>query len=270
VNPLTGLFDLLLAPFGGHARVALAAISLLCGVATIFIFRATSNQAGIRRARSRVVAHVLEMRIYQDDLVLILRALGATLVTNLRYLRVVAWPIVLIGLVVGLAFTQLDARFARSPLQGDGTALVTVTYRPGIDVMGAGTSLEAGEGAVLEGARVRVPARREVSWRVRVVQPGSSPGNPALTARAGNASYRFALAAEPGTGVVGDRRSRSFLDGLLHPGLPALGRRRSSASRSTIRPRGTRCSAGARTGWWSSSPGPDRSPDSEAGIPIEV
>jgi hypothetical protein len=155
--------------------------------------------------------------------VLILRALGATLATNLRYLRVVAWPIVLIGAVVGLAFTQLDARFARSPLQGDGTALVTVTYRPGIDVMGAGTSLEAGEGAVIEGARVRVPARREVCWRVRAVQPGSSPGNPALTARAGDASYRFALAAGSGTRVVGDRRSRSFLDGLLHPGLPALG-----------------------------------------------
>jgi hypothetical protein len=218
VNPLTGLFDLLLAPFGGHAGAALAVISLLCGVATIFIFRATSNQAAIRGARSRVVAHVLEMRIYQDDLVLILRALGATLATNLRYLRIVAWPIVLIGVVVGLAFTQLDARFARSPLGAGDHALVTVTYRPGIDVMG-GTSLEAGEGAAIDAGRVRVPARREVSWRVRVERPGT----PTVTARAGEASYRFALAAEPGTRVVGDRRSRSALSGLLHPGLPAFG-----------------------------------------------
>lgn len=216
-NLLTGIFDLLMAPFGRHAGAALAAMSLLCGVAAIFIFRATSNQAGIRRTRSLVVAHVLEMRVYRDDLVLILRALGGTLVTQLHYLRVVAWPLILIGAVIGIAFTQLDARFARAPLGPGEDAVVTVTYRPGIDVM-SGTSLEAGEGTVVDAARVRIPARREVAWRVRVQRPG----RPVVTARAGEASYRFALAAEAGTGVVGDVRAKSALSAFLHPGLPPL------------------------------------------------
>ena len=216
-SPLDGAFDLLLAPFGGHADLALAAVSLLCGVAAIVIFNATSNQDAIRRTRARLMGHVLEMRIYQDDLVLILRALGATLAANLHYLRWVAWPVLWIALVVAAVFMQLDARFARSRLGPEEAAMVTVTYAPGVDVMSDGTRLEAAGGAV-EAARVRVPARREVGWRVRV----EAPGAPTVTLHVRDATYRFPLATGTGTGLVGDQRSRSALSGLLHPGLPRL------------------------------------------------
>jgi len=217
-NPVTGAFDLLLAPFGGHAAAALAVVSLLCGVATILIFKATSNQAAIRRARDRITAHILEMRIYQDDLVLILDALGATLASNLRYLRVIALPLVVIGVLVAIVFTQLDARFARAPIRVGDATLVTVTCPPGVDVMNTPASLEAGEGAAVDAARVRVPARREVTWHVRAERTGT----PALTVRVADTAYSFTLNTEGGTAAKGSVRSRSPWSGVLHPGLPPL------------------------------------------------
>lgn len=96
--------------------------------------------------------------------------------------------------------------------------MVTVTYPAGFDVMSTPSSIDAGDGAVVDGPRVRVPARREVNWRVRVERSGA----PTVTLHVQNAIYRFALAAEPGTDVLGDFRSRSALNDLLHPGLPRL------------------------------------------------
>lgn len=201
-----------------NADLALALVSALTGAAAMLIFRATSNQARIRTTRDAITAHVLEMRVYQDDLVLILKALGAALATNLRYLRLVLVPLLVIAAVVAPVVVQLDARFSRAPLAPHQAAMVTVTYAAGIDVMTAAIDLEAGDGAVVDGARVRVPARREVNWRVRADRVGT----PTVTARVENARYGFALAAAPGARVVGNRRSRSLLDAVLHPGLPAL------------------------------------------------
>ena len=201
-----------------NADLALAVASALTGAVAMLIFRATSDQARIRTTRDAITGHVLEMRVYQDDLVLILKALGAALAGNLRYLRLVLVPLLAIAVVVAVVFVQLDARFSRAPLEAHQAAMVTVTYAAGIDVMTAAIDLEAGDGAVVDGPRVRVPARREVNWRVRAERRGT----PTVTARVGSARYPFALAAAPGTRVVGDRRSRSRLDAMFHPGLPAL------------------------------------------------
>ena len=201
-----------------NVDLALVTVSLLAGAVAMLIFRATSNPARIRSARNAIVAHVLEMRIYQDDLALVLRALGAALVGNLRYLRLVLVPLLAIGAVMAVLFIQLDARFSRAPLGPGGTAMVTATLRSGIDVMSVDTGIEVSVGTAVEGPRVRVPARREVNWRVRSLRPGAST----VTLRVDQARYRFALAATPGIGVVGRERSGSAMDALLHPGLPRL------------------------------------------------
>lgn len=214
---MTRAFDQLMAPFGGHTGAALAAVALLFGVAAILLFRVTSDQGAIRTLRAAQAAHVLEMRIYQDDLVLMLRALGKALAANLRYLGLVLVSVLAVGALFAALLPQLDARFARAPLSAGGATMITVTCRPGFDVMGPGLALEPGGGAVTE-SRVRVPARREVSWGVRLERAGA----PTATLVAGAATWSFALAAAPGTGVVGASRSRSPLDPLLHPGLPRL------------------------------------------------
>jgi len=225
LDPIEGglyaLFGLLIAPLAPHPDRALAVVSLLCGVATMFIFKAASKPAAIRRVRSHIAAHILEMRIYQNDLVLILRGWGAALVSNLNYLRVVAWPVLLIAALVAIVFMQLEARFAQAPLGPGDAAVVTVTCSPGTDVMSV--VARAAPGAVVDPRGVRVPARREVSWRAGI-DPQQLVGGerPRLLVDVGDASYDFPLAGSPETITDGTERSHSALSGLIHPGLPDL------------------------------------------------
>jgi hypothetical protein len=200
------------------AGVALAVISALTGALAMLIFRALSSQARIRATRNAITAHVLEMRIYQDDLALILRALGAALATHLRYLRLVLVPVLGIAIVMALVFIQLDARFSRAPLRPGESAMVTATLRSGTDVMSAPIELEAGDGAAVHGPRVRVFARREVNWQVCAERAGA----PRLTLRFGNVRYELRLAAQPGAGIVGRHRSQAPFEALWQPGLPPL------------------------------------------------
>lgn len=215
---VTAIVDVLLMPFGTHLGLALATVSLLCGAAMIAILKATSDQARIRRTRQRFQAHILEIRLYADDPRQIVKALGAALSDNLVHARLLLVPLLLAGVLVAVAFVQLDARFGRSPLRVHDAAMVTVTYRAGIDVMRDDLTLTTDDGARVDAASVRVPSRREVNWRVRVTRAGA----PRVALGVGDAAYRFALAASPGTGVVGGARSRSPFDPLVHPGLPAL------------------------------------------------
>jgi hypothetical protein len=211
----TRLFDLLLTPFGRHAGLALAAASVGCGAAVMAVLKATSDQALLRRVRQRFQARILEIRIYQDDPVLILRALAGALAANLVTLRLLLLPLVLSFAVVALVYLQLEGRFAVAPLRGGERTVLTATYGAGVDVMRDAPTLATSEAAAeLE---VRVPERREVTWRVR-----AGAGTPVVTLGVGDRAYRFPLTATPGTSVIGQGRSRSAWDAFLHPGLPRL------------------------------------------------
>lgn len=212
----TRLFDLLLTPFGRHGGLALAVASVGCGAAVMAVLKATSDQERLRRVRRRFEARVLEIRIYQNDPVLILRALGGALGANLVTLRLLLVPLVISFAVVALVYLQLEARFAVAPLRSGEATLVTATYRSGVDVMRDAPTLEAVSGAVAE-LEVRVPERREVSWRVR-----AGGRAPTVTLGIRDHTYRFPIATAPGTKVIGRERSRSAWNAILHPGLPRL------------------------------------------------
>lgn len=214
---VTRLFDILLAPVGGHPGVALAAASLGCGAGVMALFRATSPQARLRRLRRRFQARILEIRVYQHDPVLVLKALGGALGANLATLRWLLVPLLAAGAVASIVVIQLEARFAHARLRAGEVAVVTAAYRTGVDPTRDAPTLNPGRGASVDLA-VRVPARREIAWRVRVTASGA----PLLTLGHRGRHYRFALAAAPGIGAVGRARGRSAWGALLQPGMPPL------------------------------------------------
>lgn len=221
-HAVTAVFDVLLIPFGDHRTAGLMGISAATGVLLMFLFRATSNPEGIRATRDAFKAHILEMRIYQDDVVLILKGLGSALYANLRYLRVVLKPLLILGLVVASIFFQLDERYGRSALAPGDETLLTVTLRDGVDPMNAPISVAAPDGGVVVDAKpVRVPDRREINWRLKTVKSGVHP----VSVTVYDTAYRFPIVAQHGNEPLGyERRAHSLSDPLLHPALPAIPR----------------------------------------------
>lgn len=151
--------------------VALAVISGLTGAVVLVVFKLTSNQALISRAKKELQAHLLRILIYRHDLAVMIRAERDLLVANLRYLR---YALPAFALVLGpmvLLFARLDARYGYQPAPLGKPLLVSVRLR-GANYVRAKWQLQAEDGVQVETSAIRIPALCEVNWRVRPTMPG--------------------------------------------------------------------------------------------------
>ena len=214
---ITRIVDVLVLPFGSHRTAGLVVLSMLTGAALTLLYRALADENAIRRTREVFKARVLEMRLYPDDMVLILRALGGAIAAQGSYLRAAARPILVVALVAVPFFIQLEARYARAPLAPGVTTIVTARLKTGLDVLTVPVSLTP-PGDV-DSRSVRAPAEREVSWRVI-----GEPLRQFLVLQVYDQKYGFELRAQSDGRAIGhQRRARSIMGGLTDIGLPRIG-----------------------------------------------
>ena len=88
--------------------IGIAVFSVVTGVLILLLFRALSDPARIRQAKSKVVAHLPEMRLYGDEPLVVLRAQRDLLFSNIRYLAWVLKPAVLLILAFTLLYPSLE------------------------------------------------------------------------------------------------------------------------------------------------------------------
>jgi hypothetical protein len=245
---ITLFFDALVLPFGEHRAAALVALSIGSGAVFALVFRATSQPEPIRRARKRFQARVLEMRLYPDDVVLLVRALGGALVTQLEYFRAAAKPIVILAVLALPSFFQIEARFAGRPLHANERTLVTATLKPGLDPRAVPATLGSTDGLAVDPRPVRVRATREIVWRVEAKDAGEHE----LTARVYDKDYRFPLRANSGGRALGrERRADGGWDSFVHAGLPSIPDDSAIESIRVAYPDASYRVLGARLGWLS-------------------
>jgi len=149
----------------------------------LLVFRLTSNQTELARAKDRVKAHLLELLLFRDDLGVSLRAQASILRANLGYLRHTLLPLaVMIGPFL-LVLVQVESRFALRAYAPGEAILVRLTLaegiRPssldtGLEVVPAGTGADGFEPAGLrrETPGLRIDRTGEVVWRLRALRAG--------------------------------------------------------------------------------------------------
>ena len=131
----TWLFDLLLTPLEALGReFALIVISGVFGILALVVFKQISSQKGIKRAKDKIKGHMIEIRLYQDDLGLVSKAIGKVLFRNLQYVCLNFGPFIPLMLPFGLVAAQMVVRYGFEP--------VPVVEQPG--------SLLAGEGITVK------------------------------------------------------------------------------------------------------------------------
>jgi hypothetical protein len=158
----------------------LTAISIIglagatCGAGTLLAMRYFSDQSRIRVVKRRVHAHFQELRLFADDPVLVLRAQENLLLWNLRYLRHTLIPVAIVIVPAFFIAAQLEALFARRPLNPGEAAIVTLQTRPGIDLNSMNPVLTAPSPFQVETPAVRIDSLHQVCWRVRAREAGDS------------------------------------------------------------------------------------------------
>jgi len=165
------VFDLFFWPFRSVDPIfGLAAISCLMSLLMVVVFRYASNQQALQRAKERMQAHLLEVRLFQDQLGVALRAYGRILRWTLIYLKHTLRPLALLFVPLVLILVQLDLRLGRgAPRPGEFFLLKAgLADAAGIEQV----SLRVPEGLSLTAPPLRIPGQREVDWRLRTEKTG--------------------------------------------------------------------------------------------------
>jgi hypothetical protein len=92
-------------------------ISVVVGLAMVVMFRYTSNQKAIGRAKDQLKAHLLAVRLFQDQLPVVMRAYGRILSGTAHYLRLAFAPFLIAIIPITLLIVELDRYFGWEALQ---------------------------------------------------------------------------------------------------------------------------------------------------------
>lgn len=220
---LTGFFDILVWPFKALAPIwPMIFISLIAGIVMLWIFGKVSDQAAIKRIRDRIRGNLIGVRLFQNDIGVLLRLQGTILVDTLKYMKHSLVPMLIMLAPVLLIMIQLNLRFAVRPLAPGETTVFKVQVRDASAVRES-VVLEAPQGITIETPPVRIPSEREVAWRIRADEPGRF----AMKVRLGNELVEKDLVVGSGwTSVSPLRTGGSIIDNFLYPGetplLPSL------------------------------------------------
>lgn len=211
---MTWAFDVALLPFRSLDPLwGLTFVSLVAGVAMLWIFGKTSDQASIHTIRDRIRGNLIGIRLFGDDLGMLFRLQGRIFRQTLTYLRYALVPMVVLLIPVLLILAQLNLRYGMAPLAPGQSAVVKMTLKQA-SPMSAGVGLDAPPGVTVETPGVRMPSTRQVAWRVRVDEPGEY----SLTLSAGDHSVDKRLVSDTRWGVTSSLRSSRLIDLLLYPG----------------------------------------------------
>jgi hypothetical protein len=135
-------------------------LALLYGAVAAFVFRRTTDPRRLRDASNRILARIMEFRLFVDEPLLIWQAQLGALKANLALLRQIAFPCLIMAFLFALLYGPMDRRFGHGPLRA-GEATVMTAHSDSIPHI---------DGLAVETPGVRIARTGEVSWRVRSVR----------------------------------------------------------------------------------------------------
>jgi uncharacterized membrane protein (DUF106 family) len=209
--------DLVLTPLAVlPAPLGIALAALVTAVVILGLVRVTSDQAALATVKRQIQADLFEMRLFNDDLRALLRAQGAVLAHNGRYLRLSLLPLVFTAVPLALGIAQLQAWYGYSGLAPDVPVLVSADLTPGVEP--TSPRLE-GDGVRVDGEAMYFPSLRQLVWRVVPTASGAHQ----VVVEVNGVRYEKSLVVA--TGVA--RRSpvrppANLIDQLLEPSEPPI------------------------------------------------
>ncbi|MFT7670199.1 MAG: hypothetical protein ACI8X5_002907 [Planctomycetota bacterium] len=223
---LTKVFNLLLVPLEllGN-EMALILLSGIFGVLALVVFKHISSQDGISGAKEKIKAHMIAIRLYQDDLWVVAKSIGLVLWNNVRYVTLNFGPfiplmpiflVVVAQTVVRYSFEPIElvtAEEAEALLPGQGT-LLTIEFKEGQERKAGELEIIWPEGLVPQSKLVRISAEGK-AWQEFVAL---APGDYEVELKVGGDTITKTVSA--GTtelAYLQPERVSGFLDALLWP-----------------------------------------------------
>ncbi len=217
----SAVFDVLLAPFGGsqdwHVQVALLVWSIVFGIVALVAFKYCSHQAAIASTKNQIKVHLLEIRLFQEDIGGVFASTAKILLKNALYIAHNLLPMAVMMVPMVALLAQLEARYAFDPAPTGVSTLFKVKLdRAVTDLPATAVRLELPEGIALEAPPVRT-AQGEIAWKLRA----ETEGDHVLRVHVGDATVEKGWAVGGAPRKVPVLRTKGW-EALLYPGEAGL------------------------------------------------
>lgn len=153
-------------------------VSAIIGLLMVVVFRYTSDQKAIRTVKDQLKAHLLAVRLFQDQLPVVLSSYEHILSCTGQYLKLAFKPLVYVILPLILLIVQLDRYLGFVPLK-TGQAFLLQVHTTNPDSLNE-ISLQLPPELKTTTPAVHVPTNNEVVWRVMAEKDGNYDVNIAV------------------------------------------------------------------------------------------
>jgi uncharacterized membrane protein (DUF106 family) len=167
-------------------------VSLVIGLVMVVLFGYTSDQKAIGIAKDQLKAHLLAVRLYRDQIPVVMGSYGKILRGTGRYLKLAFMPLLYVIIPITVLMVQIDRYLGQTPLAPNSPFLLTVHMSgPPSNVQAAGDSTQNGtlsdvaldlpSEITMTAPPVHILVTDDIVWRL----VGSQPGKYAIKVAAG-------------------------------------------------------------------------------------
>ena len=170
---LNRFFDVLWWPLSGTPRyLDIMIISAISALIFLVIFKKTSNQKMITRYKNRMIAHILEIRLYKDQPVLTLKSIIRIIWYNIVYLRYALPSLIVILPVLLIISIQINNRYGYMPMKVGNPFIIRVDMarRHTLDIPNISQKIycTTSKGIEIETVPLVVASQPSIFWRARL------------------------------------------------------------------------------------------------------
>src|ERR1700690_4343519 len=101
-------------------------VSLVVGLLMVVLFGYTSDQKAIGIAKDQLKAHLLAVRLYRDQIPVVMGSYGKILRGTGRYLKLAFMPLLYVIIPITLLMVQIDRYLGQTPIAVNSPFLLTV------------------------------------------------------------------------------------------------------------------------------------------------
>ncbi len=121
------IFNVIFFPFKNMDPIwGMLVVSFVTGIVMLFVFKATSDQIGIKKAKNLVKGHFLAIRLYRDDITLMFVTMKNIIMSNLLYMKKSFRPMLFLIIPVGVILIHLGTRYEFRPFKVGETIIVSI------------------------------------------------------------------------------------------------------------------------------------------------
>jgi hypothetical protein len=220
---LTTVTDWVLSPVARWSpALVLILVSAVCGVAMAWVYGRTSNQTTLRKHADRAKAHLLGMKVFNGEAMVVLHYQADLLKTVGLRLACALPPVLVLIVPIGIVLTQLAVRYEHRPLEPGEAAVVELQIDEQDWEIARNAALEAPPGVAVETPAVRDAHAHSVFWRIRRDDAAEEVATLRWRAAGQTISKHLAADGQRLTRASVRRPGRDLFDRLLHPAEPAV------------------------------------------------